>query len=225
METIQRQGESLTYLTVHPSNYRPEESYPLIILLHGFGADMYDLASLAPAIDHTGYVYVCPNAPVAFQIGPGMVGYGWGAPGATEDQRSIDDMLRTLFSEVIEQYKVSPGRVILGGFSQGAGMTYRCGLDRPDLFAGLIALSGGPRDLDQLRAHLPSQRTQAIFVAHGTDDPMVPIERARNAVAFLKEEGYTPVYNEYRMGHEIPPEVLTDLVPWIHAVLTPWHAM
>ncbi len=225
METIQHQGESLTYLTVHPSNYRPEESYPLIILLHGFGADMHDLATLAPAIDHTGYVYVCPNAPVAFQIGPGMVGYGWGARGATEDERSVEDMLQTLFSEVIEQYKVSPGRVILGGFSQGAGMTYRCGLDRPDLFAGLIALSGAPRDLEQLRDHLPPQRTQSIFVAHGTDDPMVPVERARNAVAFLKAEGYTPVYNEYRMGHEIPPEVLDDLVPWIHTVLPPSQSL
>ena len=42
-------------------------SYPMIILLHGFGAHMGDLASLAPAIDPTGYVYIFPNAPIPFR--------------------------------------------------------------------------------------------------------------------------------------------------------------
>ncbi|MDO8749937.1 MAG: hypothetical protein Q7K03_02160 [Dehalococcoidia bacterium] len=221
METVQHHGESLAYLTIHPNNYRQEESYPLIILLHGFGANMHDLASLAPAIDQAGYVYACPNAPVAFQIGPGMVGYGWGAPGATEDPSSVVGMLWTFFDEVMEKYQVPPGQVILGGFSQGARMTYRCGLGRPDVFAGLIALSGAPRDLEDLRGRLPAERMQPIFVAHGTDDPMSPVERARSTVAFLKTEGYSPVYNEYPMGHEISPEVLADLVPWIRTVLPP----
>ena len=65
METIEHQGKNLLYLTVHPDNYRPKERYPLIILLHGYGANMYDLATLAPGIDREGYVYACPNAPVA----------------------------------------------------------------------------------------------------------------------------------------------------------------
>ena len=227
MQAIEHQGKSLLYVTVHPDNYRPEDSYPLIILLHGYGANMHDLATVAPGIDREGYVYACPNAPVAFQIGPGTVGYGWGvinSEGNSPDPQSVEDLLWTFFDEVMEQYHVSPGQVILGGFSQGAGMTYRCGLSRPDVFSGLIALSGAPRDLDDLRGRLPPQRTQSIFVAHGADDPVAPVERGRTAVAFLKAEGYTPWYKEYPMGHEITMEVLADLVPWVEKVLPPLRA-
>ena len=224
MEAVEHQGKSLTYLTVHPDNYRSDAHYPLIILLHGFGANMNDLAGLTPAIDREGYAYACPNAPVAFDIGPGMVGYGWGAIGGQgnpEEPGRIEEMLQTFFEEVMEQYQISPGQAILGGFSQGAGMTYRCGLGRPDLFAGLVALSGSRADWDELKDRLPPQRTQPIFIAHGAEDPVSPVERARKAREFLEAEGYSPQYKEYGMGHEITPEVMNDLVPWIHEVLPP----
>jgi len=80
MEAKRYQGKSLLYLTVHPDGYNPEMDYPMIILLHGFGANMMDLAGLSPAIDREGYIYACPNAPLPFQIGPGTVGYGWMTP-------------------------------------------------------------------------------------------------------------------------------------------------
>ena len=63
MQTETVQGRDLAYLTVYPNEYDPALSYPLIILLHGFGANMYDLADLSRAIDPSGYIYVCPNAP------------------------------------------------------------------------------------------------------------------------------------------------------------------
>lgn len=224
MEAVEHQGRSLTYLTVHPDNYRREATYPLIILLHGFGANMRDLAGLTPAIDREGYIYACPNAPVAFDTGPGTVGYGWGAigdQGNPEEHVRIEELLETFFDEVMEQYQVPSGQAILGGFSQGAGMTYRCGLGRPDLFAGLVALSGSRADWDELRDRLPTQRTQPIFIAHGTEDPVSPVERARTARKFLDGEGYSPHYKEYGMGHEITPEVISDLVPWVREVLPP----
>ena len=224
MKTITHQGKSLNYLTVHPDNYRQEESYPLVILLHGYGANKQDLASLSPAIDAEGYVYAYPNAPFAVQIGPGMMGYAWGmigGEGNPEDAKRVEDMLLTFFDEVMQQYRVSPGRVVLGGFSQGAGMTYRCGLSRPEVFPGLIALSGALRDVDELRGRLPTERAQSIFVAHGVDDTLAPVERARDTRAFLEAEGYAPWYKEYPMGHEITPDVLADLVPWVHSVLPP----
>ena len=64
METQQHEGKSLPYIVVHPDGYQEGVRYPMIILLHGYGANMADLAGLAPAIHRTGYVYACPNAPV-----------------------------------------------------------------------------------------------------------------------------------------------------------------
>ena len=224
MKAAQHQGRSLLYLTVEPDDYDASLQYPLFILLHGFGANMQDLASLAPAINREGYVYACPQAPMAFQIGPGMIGYGWtprGAEATAEDIRSAEDALDTFFVEIMEKYQVSPGNVILSGFSQGGGMTYRCGLRQPNLFAGLAILSGTMPDPDSLRARLPEARNQPIFVAHGTVDSVLPIERGRAAHEFLESEGYRPQYKEYPMAHEISPEALADLVEWASGVLPP----
>ena len=155
---------------------------------------------------------------------PGMVGYGWtprGAEATAEDIQNAEDALDTFFVEIMEKYQVSPGNVILSGFSQGGGMTYRCGLRQPDLFAGLAVLSGTMPDPQSLRSRLPEARSQPLFVAHGTVDSVLPIERGRSAQKFLESEGYRPQYKEYPMAHEISPEVLSDLVEWASRVLPP----
>ena len=224
MESQRYKGKSLRFITIHPDGYRPELDYPLVVLLHGFGATMGDLAGLCPTIDREGYIYACPNAPLPFQIGPGVVGYGWTPPrgeGTTEDARRAVELLETFFDEVMEHYHVPQGQVFLMGFSQGGGMTYRCGLARPETFAGLAALSSTMPEPEELEGRLPAERTQPIFIAHGIHDNMAPVERARQARDYLEGQGYHPRYNEYPMGHEISQEVLDDLVPWIKEVLPP----
>ena len=71
-----------------------------------------------------------------------------------------------------------------------------------------------------MRAKLPTERDQPIFIAHGLRDN---IERAQSSREFLEAEGYAPTYNEYDMAHEISPAVISDLVPWIHRVLPPFQ--
>jgi phospholipase/carboxylesterase len=100
-------------------------------------------------------------------------------------------------------------------------MTYRYGLPRPQRFTGLVILSGALRNPEALLSQLPAAREQSVFVAHGTEDPLVPIEWSREAVAFLEAQGYQPQYREYPMGHEISFAVLEDLTPWIHTTLPP----
>lgn len=224
MKVEQQQGKDLHYLSIYPENYDPQLRYPVVIMLHGFGANMKDLASLAPAIDQQGYVYVCPNAPIPFDVGLGMVGYGWHPrreEASAEDYQRAEALLNRFLDEVIEDLKATPGQIVLLGFSQGGGMTYRCGLARPETFRGLVALSASLPNPDDLTAKLPSQRNQPIFIAHGRSDPLVSMGSARTTRKFLEEAGYQPDYHEYDMAHEIPPMVLQDLVPWLAEVLPP----
>jgi phospholipase/carboxylesterase len=100
-------------------------------------------------------------------------------------------------------------------------MAYRLGLPRPELFAGLIILSSRVSDTETVREQLPTDRSQPIFVAHGTTDAMISVEDARKSRDFLEAESYSPDYHEYPMGHNITQEVLDDLVPWLNRVLTP----
>jgi phospholipase/carboxylesterase len=224
MKTAASRGSTLEYLTVFPDGYAAGQPYPVIVCLHGFGADMRDLAGLAPAIDQTGYLYVCPNAPLQVPIGPGYTGRAWYEPGGNASPAAVEralSALDTLLHEVWDEYRVSPGQAILLGFSQGGAMTYRYGLPRPEMFAGLAVLSGALRDPETLAPYLPPARRQRIFIAHGTEDPLVPIAWSRDTVAFLEAQGYHPTYREYPMAHEINVAVLEDLIPWIHATVSP----
>ena len=226
MQTQQHQGNSLRYITVLPDGYDPKVSYPLIIMLHGFGANMQDLAGLAPVINSHGYVYACPNAPISFDLGGGYPGYGWTSPrgqSTSDEVQTAEQLLAEFFEEVFHRFHVAPGQALLLGFSQGGGMTYRCGLGHPETFAGLVALSSSLPDPEILQNRLPLERNQAIFVAHGTSDPMIGSDRAHAAREFLEEAGYPLEFHEYSMGHEINEEVLRDLVPWLAKVLPPAH--
>ena len=121
MEAKRNQGKNLKYMAIEPDGYNPQADYPMVVLLHGFGASMEDLAGLCPAIDRSGYLYVCPNAPLEFQIGPGMVGYGWTPPrseGTDEDVQRAVEQVDSFTEEVIEQYHVPQGQVVLMGCSQ-----------------------------------------------------------------------------------------------------------
>ena len=67
----------LKYVLRVPSGKSDADELPLVILLHGRGADANDLADLAPYIDR-GYRFVFPNAPKAWEAGPGMTfGFTW----------------------------------------------------------------------------------------------------------------------------------------------------
>ena len=222
MEATRHEGETLKYVVVHPDGYNPGVEYPLVILLHGFGANMADLASLAPAIERERYIYVCPNAPIPFDLGGGAIGYGWMPPRGTatpDDVRKAEDGLEAFFGEVQEKYPTPPGKIILGGFSQGGGMTYRCGLGNPETFAGLAVLSGFLPNPEELRPKLPSSRNQPIFIAHGTYDELAPLEAAQRARDFLESTGYAPRYKEYSIRHEISPDVVADLTAWMRETL------
>ena len=217
-------GPGLQYITVVPDEYTEGSSYPLVIMLHGFGANMQDLAGLAPAINANGYVYACPNAPIPFNLGPGRTGFGWLTPrggGSPEETAKSEALLGDFFDTVFEQFNVSPGQALLLGFSQGGGMTYRCGLGRADRFAGLAALSATLPDQDELATLLPEERTQPVFVAHGRFDQQISEDTAHSAKSFLESHGYSPDFHIYDMGHEINPDVLNDLASWIAGVLPP----
>ena len=218
------EGTGLRYVTVVPDEYTPDSTYPLVIMLHGFGANMQDLAGLAPAINATGYVYACPNAPIPFQLGPGQTGFGWMTPrgcGSAEETANSVKLLSDFFDTVFQQFNVSPGQALLMGFSQGGGMTYRCGLGRAEHFAGLAALSATLPDEEELTPLLPQERNQPIFIGHGRFDQMVTDDTAQSAKAFLESNGYSPDFHIYNMAHEISGEELSDLAPWIAKVLPP----
>ncbi len=226
MDATRYEGGVLPFVLVKPKGVEDVTGYPLVIMLHGFGANMRDLANLAGPIDQEGYVYVFPNGPYRADFGMGQVGYSWftGRPGVEEPPvgaPTLEEMLNSFVEGVVELTGAEPGRIVLGGFSQGGRVSLLYGVPRPEMFAGLADLSGPFREaLDD--AGLPEKRDQRIFIAHGRFDNVVPIDAGGLAAkAYLEEHGYSPVYREYDMAHEINHGVIRDLRTWLHETLPP----
>ena len=84
------------------------------------------------------------------------------------------------------------------------------------IYAGLVALSSWlPQSLAQTIPKLPEHENWPVFVSHGTEDPMIGIDRARESRDALLPFQVGLTYREYEMGHEIRPESLRDLLDWL----------
>ncbi len=193
----------LRYVLSIPSGQSTDEM-PLVVIMHGRGADANDLADLAPYIDGSpGYRFLFPNAPRAWEAAPGMTfGFTW-FDGIPPEPRSFDasrDLVMRFIDEAVKKFPTPAGKIVIGGFSQGAAMALDVGLRRDDV-AGIVAMSGALFEgaLGELERH-------PVFIAHGTGDEMINVNMARRARRFLEERGLDVEYHEYPMGHQVVQE-------------------
>lgn len=187
---------TLRYLVSSPDSL----PRPMVIVMHGRGADAHDLADLAPMLDPGECRFVFPNAPRAWEAAPGMT-YGWtwfdGWPPEQSSLAASRELILKFIGEVTARYPTT--KLILSGFSQGAMMALDVGL-RTDV-AGIVVMSGGLYERD-----LPPMTPRPVFIAHGTVDEVVPVSNARRARLVLEEHGFAVDYHEYPMGHQVVME-------------------
>lgn len=195
--------------------------FPTIVALHGWGASAHDLFGLAPYLHGGEALVLCPQGPLAMDIGGGMPGYGWFplSGGASFDlaafERSVDQ-LRAFLDAAAERYPVDRRKQVLMGFSQGGVLAYALGLREPARVAGIVALSSWlPGPLAEAIPKQPEHENLPVLVQHGSEDPMIPVDRARESRDALRRFGVGLAYHEYEMGHEIRPEALRDLLSWL----------
>lgn len=196
--------------------------FPTVFALHGWGASSHDLLGLAPYIHGGGALVICPQGPVEVPIQPGVSGYGWfpltgGGPIDPTELVIARERLRGFVEGTREAFPVDPRHTVALGFSQGGVMAYDLALRAPSEFAGLVALSSWlPNDLaNQIPEDEAGHGMLPTFVAHGTKDEMIDVERARESRERLRGFGIDPHYREYEMEHGISPDALRDLVNWL----------
>ncbi|MBE9196177.1 alpha/beta hydrolase [Synechocystis sp. LEGE 06083] len=183
----------------------PSESDRLLVMLHGWGADARDLADLAPMLDLPNYQWRFVNAPFAHPQIPG--GRAWydlenqSFAGLAQAKQSLRAYLLGLEAET----GISLARTVLGGFSQGGAMALDVGLTLP--LAKIFSLSGYLHFQPETQPSL----TAPILLIHGSADLVVPVAMAQQTRAELERIGAAVEYQEFPMGHEIPPMVLARL--------------
>jgi phospholipase/carboxylesterase len=195
--------------------------FPTVLALHGWGSSAHDLLGLAPVLNRGDALVLSPQGPVVVRMPDGPVGYGWypvGGDGGGSPEEVGGALERILgFLEVAkERYAIDPEKIVVLGFDQGGALAFDLALGDSSRFAGLAALSSWlPDQLAVQTSSDSAHQDLPVLIVHGTGDPVVPVERAREARQRLTALGLPLTYREYEMGHEICADALRDLVTWL----------
>jgi phospholipase/carboxylesterase len=199
---------------------RPAAADPdgLLVLFHGRGADERDLFPLLDLLDpQRRLLGVTPRGPLSLPPG-GAHWYAVQEIGYPDPETFTETF--ALASAWLDDVSADAGvpfeRVVIGGFSQGAVMTYALGLGqgrpRP---AGLVALSGFMPTVPGFEPDL-SGTLPRIALGHGALDPVISVEWSRQAASRLAAAGADVVYRESpHLAHAIDPLVLRELPAWL----------
>lgn len=193
----------------------------LLVLFHGRGTSEDDLFPLLDALDpERRLLGVTPRGPLILPPG----GAHWyvvreiGYPDAQTFTATYEPAAEWLDSLAAET-GIPPERTILGGFSQGAVMTYALGLGsgrpRP---AGLIALSGFVPTVDGFSLDL-TQPLPRVAIGHGTYDDIISVDWGRRARDLLVEAGADVLYREYPLPHAVDPGFVGELQAWLETTI------
>ena len=211
--------ESTLFHKISPLPTPGPGPYPGLILLHGRGSDEDDLLGLAPYLDPR-LLVVSVRAPFQFPMG----GYTWysmeevGNPELSELTESHHRVLQFV-EDMPAMYPVDPEQLFLLGFSMGSVMSLAAALTRPAKIRGIVAHSGYVPEYPSLPFDWEHSAHCRFFVAHGVEDPVIPIQFGRRAKALLSEKGVDLTYREYPIAHHVSEESLSEIARWLTATI------
>ena len=188
-----------------------------IVLFHGRGADELDLLPLFDELDPDRRLLgVTPRGPLALPPGSAHWYALWrlGYPDPATF-RSTYELVSAWLDDLLAEHDLP---FALGGFSQGAVMSYALGLGRGrPKPAALLAFSGFVPTVEGFELDLDKARGLPVAIGHGTYDPVIGVEWGRRARDLLTEAGADVLYREYPLPHAIDPRFLAELRPWLRA--------
>lgn len=233
--------ETLGGLTVHITGGSDREGGgdgPAVVLLHGFGAPGTDLVGLWRVLSVPAETrFVFPEAPLEMAPGFGESRAWWmidvaalersmatGEPrdmtqqvpeGMAEARQQVDAMLDAVTTEL----RVPEGKLVLGGFSQGAMLSLDLALRSERSLAGLVLMSGTLLAEQEWTPRMPGRAGLPVLQTHGRQDPLLNFGYAERLRDHLMEAGLDLRWVPFNGQHEVPPVVLQALGDFLVEVL------
>jgi phospholipase/carboxylesterase len=216
----------------HETGAKPQAS---VIWMHGLGADGNDFVPVVQELDLSGAPdirFVFPHAPMqAVSINNGYVMRAWydikwgDLEGRSKqaDEKGVRAS-QAAIGQLIER-EVATGiateKIVLAGFSQGGAIALQTGLRYPKKLAGVMALSTYlPLAESFDKEASPENRRTPVFMAHGTQDGVVPYAMGVRSRDVLVQHGYDVRWREYPMQHSLSIEEIYEIAAWLKGVLT-----
>jgi len=210
---------TLSHVALPPrveSRYKP----PLLVLLHGRGADEHDLIPVTHYLDGRFYL-ISVRAPFRFPYG----GFTWFA---LDDDQPNDDQfadsfqrLEAFIDDAVSHYDIADGPIYLFGFSMGAMMALAYTMRHPDKVRAVAAHSGYLPSEGKISYQWGDISSVSMYLAHGAQDPIIPVQKARATQGLLKPTGARLTYKEYPIQHTISEDSIADIDAWMKVLLGP----
>jgi phospholipase/carboxylesterase len=184
-------------LLIVPRSYKPETPAPLVVMLHGAGGRAERVIRLIAAAERFNIVVLAPDSR----------GSTWDA--IRGDFGPDVEFVNQALEHTFDRCAIDRRRIAAAGFSDGATYALSLGVDNGDLFTHILAFSPG---------FIVSRQPQGrplIFVSHGTEDSVLPIDStSRRLVPALQKSGYSVTYREFDGPHMVPPAISSDACAW-----------
>lgn len=207
-----------------------------VIWLHGLGADGHDFEAMVPQLYLPASLrlrFVFPHAPIRpVTINGGMEMRAWYDILSLERSGPVDeDGIRESAAMLVglierEHMRGVPyANIVVAGFSQGGAIASHCALRFPESLGGLMALSSylplrSSVQAEVVDAKSAQPKSLRIFMAHGTSDPMLPMQLGESSRDALQAIGYSVEWFEYPMQHAICPQEISDISVWLQGCFT-----
>jgi len=194
-------GKSASYALYVPPSYSPDQSYPLILCLHGAGfTGQAYLDRWVPRLQDR-YILACPTI---------ARGSWW--------TRFGEDLTLAILRKVSAEYQIDPDRIFLTGMSNGGVGAWIIGMHHADLFAGIAPMASGIDDV--MFPFVENLSNTPVYVIHGAEDRIMPVQLSRDLVQEMERRGIHYHYREHHWthphagGHFFPRQELPDLISW-----------
>jgi phospholipase/carboxylesterase len=189
-----------------------------VIWMHGLGADGWDFVPIVrelPLPEDLALRFIFPHAPVRpVTINNGHEMRAWYDISMNDFQRMPDERGIRASQQAVEQLiareesrGIEPRHIVLAGFSQGGAIALQVGLRHAQRLGGIMALSTYLPLQDSLQAErAPANHSIPIFMAHGTQDQVVPLALALASSDALRKAGYEVDWQTWPMQHSVCAE-------------------
>jgi phospholipase/carboxylesterase len=198
-----------------------------VIWMHGLGADGHDFEPIVPFLglpSEMAVRFVFPHALMRpITVNGGAVMRAWYdiieiSTSKGQDEAGISHSAAKIHALI--EHEIARGipasNIVLAGFSQGGAMALHVGLRYEKRLAGIMALSAYllfPQRLQQ--EHSVANSETAIFLAHGTQDPMVPFALGQAAHSDLQNGQWPLEWHSYPIPHSVSQPEIADIGRWL----------
>ena len=203
-----------------------------VIWLHGLGADGHDFEPVVPHLgaavtERTRFLFPhAPERPVT--INGGYVMRAWYDVLDADISRRADAAGVHESESILHGYidaeiasGIPPERIVVAGFSQGGAIVLHGGLRYPQRLAGILGISCYlPLSDGMAEVVAPANAKTPMFMAHGSEDPVIPVGAGEQSRDYLKNLDYDIEWHTYPVPHSVCLEEIEDIGRWLSRVLS-----